>query len=328
MTSTLAMRGRSHRDPGRKEAVVSTPADTAARPVTVTRIPNPQEPVPRLSVPAFALFLGALALWAGSSALALSHSWPLLLSVPFNALATYLLFTVMHDASHNSLSSIAPVNLWIGRVAAMFFSSLASFRTFRFIHMQHHRFTNDEQQDPDAYASRGPRWQRLPRWMTVDLYYMIFYIPKLRGRPRGERVELAAVWLLVAGVLATSALTGHLLEIVVLLFVPARLATLWLGFAFDYLPHNGLKLTASEDRFKATRNRVGLERLLSPLLLYQNYHLVHHLHPVVPFHRYIAVWLRNEQDYLAHEPALSTIRGRPITSDEYSRMRELSDHHQ
>ncbi|HWY91249.1 MAG TPA: hypothetical protein VNY31_11305 [Solirubrobacteraceae bacterium] len=46
----------------------------------------------------------------------------------------------------------------------------------------------------------------------------------------------------------------------------------------------------------------------------------------VPFHRYIAVWLRNEKDYLAHEPALSTIRGRPITSDEYVRMRELSEH--
>jgi ring-1,2-phenylacetyl-CoA epoxidase subunit PaaE len=306
---------------------VNTPPDIATRPVSVTRIPNPQEPVPRLSVPAFLLFLAALALWAGSSALALSHFWPLLFSVPFNALATYLLFTVMHDASHNSLSSIAPVNLWIGRIAAMFFSSLASFRTFRFIHMQHHRFTNDEQQDPDDYASRGPGWQRLLRWMTIDLYYMVFYIPKLRRRPRTERVELAAVWLLVITLITAAAMTGHLLELFVLLFLPARIVTLWLGFAFDWLPHHGLNLTAREDRFKATRNRIGLERLLSPLLLYQNYHLVHHLHPVVPFHKYIAVWLSNEEDYLVHEPALSTIRGRPITTDEYRRMRELAHHH-
>jgi ring-1,2-phenylacetyl-CoA epoxidase subunit PaaE len=278
-------------------------------------------------MPAFALFLGALALWTGSSALALSNSWPLLASVPVNALATYLLFTVMHDASHNSLSSIAAVNLWIGRIAAMFFSSLASFRTFRFIHMQHHRFTNDEQHDPDDYASRGSRWQRLPRWMTVDLYYVVFYLPKLRSRPRGERIELAVVWLLVSAFVATTALTGHFVELVVLLVIPARLSTLWLGFAFDYLPHHGLNLTAGEDRFKATRNRIGLERLLSPPLLYQNYHLVHHLHPVVPFHKYVSVWLRNADAYLEHEPALSTIRGRPITSDEYRRMRELHSSH-
>ena len=306
---------------------MSPTARSAASPVSVTRIPDPHEPVPRLSVPAFALFLGALALWAGSSALALNHVWPLLVSVPFNMVATYLLFTVMHDASHNSVSSIPAVNLWIGRIAAMFFSSLAGFRTFRFIHMQHHRFTNDDRRDPDDYASRGPRWQRLLRWMTIDLYYMVFYVPKLSGRPRGERVELAVVWMVVIALITTTALTGHLLELVVLLFLPARLATLWLGFAFDYLPHNGLSLTAGEDRFKATRNRIGLERLLTPLLLYQNYHLVHHLHPVVPFHRYIAVWLRNEDRYLAHEPALSTVRGRPITTDEYRRMRALAQHH-
>ncbi len=302
--------------------------DVAAQPASVTRIPNPQEPVPRLSLPAFALFLTALGVWAGSSALALSQTWPLVFSIPVNAVATYLLFTVMHDASHNSLSSIPAANLWIGRISAMFFSSLASFRTFRFIHMQHHRFTNDERQDPDDYASRGPRWQKLLRWTTLDLYYVVFYVPKLGTRPRAERLELAIVWLLVIGLTVAAALTGHLLELVLLLFIPARLATLWLGFAFDYLPHNGLKLTAGEDRFKATRNRIGLERLLSPLLLYQNYHLVHHLHPVVPFHKYIAVWLRNEEAYLAQDPALSTVRGRPITTEEYRRMRELAhDHH-
>ena len=251
----------------------------------------------------------------------------MLLSVPFNALATYLLFTVMHDASHNSLSSVVMVNLWIGRVAAMFFSSLASFRTFRFIHMQHHRFTNDDGEDPDSYASRGPAWQRLPRWMTIDLNYMMFYLPKLRSRPPAERVELATVWIFVIAFTAAAALTGHMLDLIVLLVIPARLATVWLGFAFDYLPHNGLHLTAGEDRFKATRNRIGLERLLSPLLLYQNYHLVHHLHPVVPFHKYIAVWLRNREEYLGHEPALSTARGRPITTEEYTRMRELTHHH-
>ena len=34
-------------------------------------------------------------------------------------------------------------------------------------------------------------------------------------------------------------------------------------------------------------------------MLYQNYHLVHHLHPVIPFYRYVAVWRRGEESYLA-----------------------------
>ena len=66
---------------------------------------------------------------------------------------------------------------------------------------------------------------------------------------------------------------------------------------------------------------------LSLLLLYQNYHLVHHLHPVVHFYNYVAVWRRNEAKYLEGDPALSTLGGREITPDEYRRMRDLVEHH-
>jgi fatty acid desaturase len=307
---------------------VSANAHTATQGVTVTRIPDPEEPVPRLSVPGVALFVAGLVLWFASTTLALTHAWSLYVSVPFNALASYMLFTVSHDTSHHSLSSIEAVNVWMGRIATLFFAPHAGFRTWRFIHMQHHRFTNhDDGRDPDHYTNRGPRWQTALRWLTVDLYYMVFYVPKLRGRPRREQVELALTLLLVGGFSAGAIATGHTLELFVLYYLPIRLAIMWLGFAFDYLPHNGLAYTPTEDRFKTTRNRIGLERLVSPLLLYQNYHLVHHLHPIVPFHRYIAVWRRKEEDYLAGEPALSDLRGRPITVDEYRRMRELANHH-
>ena len=76
----------------------------------------------------------------------------------------------------------------------------------------------------------------------------------------------------------------------------------------------------------AALNRIGSEPWLSPLLLYQNYHLVHHLHPVVPFYRYIRVWRRNEEAYLDGGPALTTVRGRPITVEEYRALRRLREH--
>lgn len=78
---------------------------------------------------------------------------------------------------------------------------------------------------------------------------------------------------------------------------------------------------------RTTRNRIGGERWVSPLMLYQNYHLVHHLHPTVPFYRYLQVWRRHESRYVDADPALSTLRGREITPDEYRRMRELVEEH-
>jgi fatty acid desaturase len=295
--------------------------------LSVSRIPDPAEPVPRVSVPALLLLVGGLALWWGSTIGYIEGLWPWPLATVFNAIASYLLFTVAHDGSHHSLSSNEHVNTWMGRVATVFFAPHAGFRTWRFIHMQHHRFTNrHDGSDPDDYASRGPAWQAPLRWGTVDLWYMVFYLPRIGTRPRGERIELAITWLIVFGASIAAIATGHLFDLVVLYYLPVRLAILFLGFAFDYLPHHGLHDTPADDRLKTTRNRVGGERLLSPLLLYQNYHLVHHLHPLVPFHRYLAVWWRNEERYLEGEPTLTTVRGRPITSEEYRRLRELAEH--
>ena len=289
--------------------------------------PGPGRARPPISFPALGLFLGGLALWWGSTTAFIEGVWIWPVSTALNALASYLLFTVAHDASHHSLSTSPRANTWLGRVATAFFAPHAGFRTWRFIHMQHHRFTNQEDGcDPDQYTNRGPAWQAPLRWLTIDLWYMVFYLPKLRSRPRGERIELLATWLVVFGASAAVIATGHFVELVVLYYLPVRLAILFLGFSFDYLPHHGLHHTPKEDRLKTTRNRIGAERLLSPLLLYQNYHLVHHLHPLVPFHRYLAVWWRNEEAYLDGEPALSTVRGRPITVEEYRRLRELAAH--
>ena len=38
------------------------------------------------------------------------------------------------------------------------------------------------------------------------------------------------------------------------------------------------------------------------------------------------VWRRSEDHYLANEPALSTVGGRPLTVDEYRRLRDLAEH--
>jgi len=294
----------------------------------VTRIPDPAEPVPSISLPAVGLLVGGLALWWGSTLAYINGLWPWPLSTALNALASYLLFTVAHDASHHSLSTSGAVNTWMGRVSTAFFAPHAGFRTWRFIHMQHHRFTNaSDGSDPDDYTNRGPHWQAPLRWLTIDLWYMLFYLPRVRTRPRGERIELLATWIVIFGASVAAILTGHLFGLIVLYYLPVRLSILFLGFAFDYLPHHGLHDTPSEDRFQTTRNRVGHERLLSPALLYQNYHLVHHLHPLVPFHRYLVVWLRNEESYLARGPALSSVGGRPITVDEYRALNELHRPH-
>jgi ring-1,2-phenylacetyl-CoA epoxidase subunit PaaE len=294
----------------------------------IRTIPNPEEPVPVLALPTLALFTIALGGYLGSSALAIAGLIPLPVATLINAVFAFCLFTVSHEASHHAASSNGNLNLWLGRIATPFFAPQASFRVWRFIHMQHHRHTNnDDGSDPDHYTHAGASWTAPLRWLTIDIWYLIFYFPKMASRPRAEKVGLVVQAVILGGLSVLLIASGHWVWLVFLILIPARLAVFMLGWAFDYLPHHGLVTTSAEDRYKATRNRVGLERVLTPLLLYQNYHLVHHLHPVVPFYRYIAVWRRNEDEYLRHNPALSTPTGRPLTVDEYRQLRELEHHH-
>jgi len=296
-------------------------------PARIRTIPDPQEPVPVINWPTVLLLVGGITVFLASTALALTGTWPLWPSVILNTIASFVLFTVSHEASHHSASSSGRLNTWLGRLATPFFAPHAGFRMWRFIHMQHHRFTNHaDGSDPDHFTHRGARWTHPLRWLTIDLWYIVFYVPKMRTRPRGEIVEALITWTILIAIAVVAIATGHGIDLLLLYFLPIRLSILFLGWAFDYLPHNELTATPQEDRFQTTRNRIGLERLLSPLLLYQNYHLVHHLHPVVPFYRYIAVWRRNEDAYLENDPALSDVRGRALTVDEYRRLRELQEH--
>jgi ferredoxin-NADP reductase len=67
-----------------------------------------------------------------------------------------------------------------------------------------------------------------------------------------------------------------------------------------------------------------MEWLLTPLMLSQNYHLVHHLHPSIPFYRYLTAWRRNEEAYLERDAAISTAFGRQLDPDEFRTWKQLN----
>ncbi|UTI65290.1 fatty acid desaturase [Paraconexibacter antarcticus] len=294
----------------------------------VRTIPRPEEPVGVFSWPILTVLAAATTLYAGSAALAVTHTWPWPVSTLVSGFAAFLFFTVSHEASHAVASSNPRLNVWLGRISMPFYAWIGGFGLLRFIHMQHHRFTNHvDGSDPDHYTQAGSRLTLPLRWLTLDLHYAAFYLGHIRTRPRRELVETAITLAVLAAVLTPLVLTGHGFWVLVLYLLPQRIAVVILAWSFDWLPHHGLHDTPKTGRFRTTRNIIGGERLLTPLLLYQNYHLVHHLHPIVPFHRYIAVWRRSEDDYLDHDPTLVTPRGRPITPDEVRRLRELEHHH-
>ena len=236
--------------------------------------------VPDVAWPTLALLLTCLVAWIAALG-CLAWGWlPVPLAAVLATLASYATFTPMHEASHRSVGRAPGLAAVVGRVAGL--PLLVPYPAFRYLHLEHHRHTNDAARDPDHWCAIGP-WPLLPlRWLTLDLHYYARYLA-LRDRPRAERAEVIATALaLWSGVIAL-ALAGYGDVALWGLFVPTRLANALLAFAFDWLPHAPHDVRGDQDRFAATRL---LPPALAIPLLGQSYHLIHHIWPTVPFYKY------------------------------------------
>ena len=291
----------------------------------VLGLPDPGEKVPPLAWPTVALYVGTLALIVAEVYGVLTAGWSPWVTVPMGAAVTFLMFSVLHEATHHAVSTNTKVNNAFGHLSMPFVAPYALFPLLKFVHIEHHRNTNEPMLvDPDQWTSTGPWWQLPFRWATLDLWYLVYYMHRIRERPKGESIPTVVTFFAVVAALSWFATHGHGAE--VLTFMAGhRIGVMILAWWFDYLPHHGLTFTQREDKYQATRVRVGGETWLTPLFVYQNYHLVHHLHPSVPFYRYIRAWRRNEQAYLDRNAAISTWFGRSLTPSEYRTWRRLTD---
>jgi len=301
-------------------ATTEEPAAAASR----HALPDPGEGVPAISWPVVAIFFAAIAVFAVSTGALLADRLPAPATVLLSAAAIFVLFTVLHDAAHYSISTHRSVNVAFGRIAMLFVSPLISFKSFAFIHIEHHRNTNDGENDPDHFVSGAPWWQLPVRFPLMDVPYLTFLVRNVKRRPRAEVLETSFLMATTVAVIVTAGFTGQLWTLALVFLIPGRVAMFVLAWWFDWLPHHDLEDTQQENRYRATRNRVGSEWILTPLLLSQNYHLVHHLHPSIPFHRYVATWRRNEEAYLERDAAIGTVFGQQLDPDEYRDWKRLN----
>jgi len=283
-----------------------------AKPTNCDQADNPEyfkalRQRPKIAWPTIVLLLAAYTLFGVVTFAYMEGTLPLVWAVLFNSTASYMAFAVAHDATHRSVSTNPQLNDWLGRAGILLLEPAPLLPVFRCVHMRHHRFTNDPSKDPDVYLSTGPAWLLPFKWMTFDVTYLKYYLkPEVfKKRPKSERIEFYLA--ILFGVLVISAFTlmGWLEYYLLLFLIPTRIAKFFIIWVFDFLPHYPHQIHATDDPFRSTSNRVGLEWLLTPIFVYQNYHLVHHLYPTVPFYRYIKVWNAKKRYHESQNPAIT-----------------------
>ncbi|MGD1862187.1 MAG: beta-carotene hydroxylase [Leptolyngbyaceae cyanobacterium] len=200
------------------------------------------------------------------------HGWWLFC---MNVLSLHLAGTVIHDASHKAAHRNRMINAILGHGSALILGF--SFPVFTRVHLQHHAHVNDPENDPDHFVSTGG-----PLWLIAALffYHEIYFFQRRLWR-KYELLEWFLGRLTVGLIVFTAVQFDFLGYIFNYWFSPALVVGLTLGLFFDYLPHRPFE---ERDRWKNAR--VYPSAILNLLIMGQNYHLIHHLWPSIPWYRY------------------------------------------
>jgi len=264
---------------------------------------------PAISWPAIGVMILGLLVIGTASTMALSGIIPLWGGMLANGLGLYLLFSIMHEALHRNVSTNSSVNDLFGRISLLLLIPAAPLEIARWAHFQHHRFTSGEA-DPDNFIHNAKWWDLLLRWPNFDLYYLYAF---LRDGGEQKKRHGRALMLQAIAFLSTAAILvyfGYGMELLFLWILASRVALALLALVFVSLPHHPAKVTAQEDEYQATTIRQGWEWLLTPLFVYQNYHLIHHLYPTAPFYNYIKIWHLHYAELIEKNPTIVKAFGR------------------
>jgi beta-carotene hydroxylase len=192
-----------------------------------------------------------------------------------NTIALHLVGTVIHDASHNVAHRDRLMNSLLGHGSALMLGF--SFPVFTRVHMQHHANVNDPDNDPDHFVSTGgPLWLIAPRFF----YHEVFFFKRKLWR-KYELLEWFFDRSVFVAIVCLAIHFNFLDYLFNFWFSPALVVGLALGLFFDYLPHRPF-----QERNRWKNARVYPSPILNLLIMGQNYHLIHHLWPSIPWYNY------------------------------------------
>lgn len=258
---------------------------------------------PKIAWPTVALFVLSTGVIAAVWYAAIARDFPLWLGAIINGFAAYYLFSVVHDSSHNAVSKNKLLNEALGRIGLIYFAPLAPMDVARYIHMSHHKYANDTELDPDSFAHKIDFWFLL-RWTNFDFYYLKWFIQRGGNFARRKYPAVAAYAAFILGSCAVITWLGYGAELFWLWFVSTRITSFLFVIVFIILPHHPFETKARENEYRATALRMGQEWILTPLMAYHNYHLIHHLYPTAPFYNYGKIMALKGDDILAKDPLM------------------------
>jgi fatty acid desaturase len=244
--------------------------------------------------PTVFLALGILIAFVAVTALACLRIIPLWAGLVLNTLILYADQTPLHEACHGNIagkdSSLTWLNHLVGYVAGTIL--LHEYKAFRHMHLAHHRETNNPDLDPDHWVDVHGFFPVLFRCLTIVFWYQHYFWKYIAFKPHIPGMRPLAIHIMVAyaiyyGLAIGLSVMGYWREVLMLWIFPHVLASALIIYLFAYLAHQP---HVARERYRDTNVFWFKGKIAGPLVnalyFFQNFHLVHHLFPRVPFYLY------------------------------------------
>lgn len=245
---------------------------------------------PIVAVPTLMLLVGVYSGFALATGLALGGYIPLWSAAIINCVILYGTYTVVHEGVHDNIVSRKSAFSWINMTAA-FLAAMPLWLLIyphRSSHIEHHQKCNTDQ-DPDIYA-RGSfgvvTFWKIPlailgQFNPVEQYRLCVK----HNLPRWQRYFSYASFAMLLALVAVIVAMGYAYELLILWFIPFFVGYAVMLVLFTWVPHHPHSITG---RYHDTR--CSLWRGGNLLTQGQNYHLIHHMMPWVPWYNYESVF--------------------------------------
>lgn len=244
--------------------------------------------IPVFAPVTIALLSFAYGLFFVTSYLYLTEQIPLIVMIAVNGIAVYIAFTPLHDATHRTVSSNPFINDFLGTIACFPLLPGITTRIYRYLHLEHHRFSGDIKKDPDEpFVSSHPLI--LPFVLAcADVLWTIWYLRHMFERPVSERIEFFAGLTFYAAWHVVWLTSPYAWEFFLIWMIPQRIGIFLVTYFFAHIQHPE-EVRWEETPFQATVF-IRTNFFARFLMLGQTIHCLHHFMPNIPFYRYHKAW--------------------------------------
>ena len=238
--------------------------------------------------------IAIVAAFATVTTLATLRIIPLWLGLILNSLILYADQTPLHEACHGNIAGKDSNFLWLNHLVGYVCGALLlhEYNAFRYMHLAHHRDTNDPDIDPDHWVAVKNPFLVLFRCFTIVFWYQQYFwkhiafhahIPGMRPLT----LHIVAMYAILYSLALGLSVFGWWREVLMLWIGPHFIASAMIIYFFAYLTHMPHEL---HERYRDTnvfwvKGKI-MEPIVNWLYMFQNFHLVHHLFPRIPFYLY------------------------------------------